>query len=93
MKRTPVTSSTVASVGYDPNSMTLEIEFTSSSVYQYFDVPEAEYRNLISAESIGKFFNQNIKDKYPWLGSDKAAGLNGRANKLRGIIFAPGHVK
>ena len=44
--------------------MTLEIEFTSSSVYQYFDVPEVEYRNLISAESIGKYFNQNIKDKY-----------------------------
>jgi KTSC domain len=64
MKRMPVTSSTVATVGYDPNSMTLEIEFTSSSVYQYFDVPEVEYRNLISAESIGEYFSQNIKDKY-----------------------------
>jgi KTSC domain len=41
MKRTLVPSCTVASLGYDPNSMTLEIEFTSTPVYQYFDVPES----------------------------------------------------
>lgn len=61
MQRTAVTSSQIKSVGYDPASRTLEVEFTKGAVYQYFDVPEAMYRDLIEAESIGKYFNQFIK--------------------------------
>jgi hypothetical protein len=64
MNRTPVTSSNVASVGYDPKSMTLEVEFTNGSIYQYFDVPEGEFQNLISAESVGRYLNQTIKNNY-----------------------------
>ncbi len=64
MNRTAVTSSNVASIGYDPNTMTLEVEFRSGSIYQYFDVPEVEYRNLISAESVGRYLNQNVKGNY-----------------------------
>ena len=64
MIRTPVNSSNVTSVGYDPTTMTLEVEFTKSSVYQYFEVPEVEYQNLISAESVGRYLNQNIKNNY-----------------------------
>lgn len=44
--------------------MTLEVEFTSGFVYQYFDVPEAEYLNLTGAESVGKYLNENIKSSY-----------------------------
>lgn len=43
MNRTSVTSSNIASIGYDPSSLTLEVEFTDGSIYQYFDVPEAVY--------------------------------------------------
>lgn len=64
MNKTPVTSSNVASIGYDSNSMTLEVEFLNGSIYQYFDVPEVEYLNLISAESVGRYLNQNIKNNY-----------------------------
>jgi len=64
MNRTPVTSSNIASVGYDPNTMTLEVEFTNGSVYQYFDVPETEYQNLMGASSVGTYLNQNIKASY-----------------------------
>ena len=64
MNRTPVTSSNVASIGYDPKSMLLEVEFKNGSIYQYFDVPENEYLNVISAESIGRYLNQNIKNNY-----------------------------
>ena len=39
MNRTPVNSSNVSSVGYDPTSLTLEVEFHGGAVYQYFDVP------------------------------------------------------
>jgi KTSC domain len=64
MNRTPVTSSNVASVGYDPNSMTLEVEFTNGSVYQYFDVPEVVHQDLMTAASIGTYLGRNIKNNY-----------------------------
>jgi hypothetical protein len=61
MNRTPVSSSNLTSVGYDPEKMILEIEFKSGSIYQYFNVPESEHNGLMNAESHGKYFNANIK--------------------------------
>jgi len=64
MNRVPVSSSNVASVGYDPNSMILEVEFKNGSIYQYFDVPETEHASLMSAPSVGGYLAQNIKGNY-----------------------------
>lgn len=64
MFRSPVESTAVASLGYDAGAWTLEVEFTSGSVYRYFDVPEAEYRKLLAAESIGAYLNHEIKPRY-----------------------------
>lgn len=64
MNRVPVTSSSVASVGYDPNTMTLEVEFSNGAVYQYFDVPETLYHDLMGASSVGTYLNQHIKGSY-----------------------------
>jgi len=64
MNRTPTTSSSVASLGYDPSAMTLEVEFRNGSVYQYFDVPETVYQELMSASSVGTYLNQNIRASY-----------------------------
>jgi len=44
--------------------MTLEVGFRSGSVYQYFDVPEALYLELMSSDSKGKFLHANIKNSY-----------------------------
>ena len=65
MERTPVSSSSLKSVGYDPRSQTLEIEFETGRTYQYFNVPESIYQALMSAGSHGQYFNQNIKGSYP----------------------------
>ena len=40
MIRDPVSSSNIASIGYDSDSETLEIEFTNGSIYQYFNLPD-----------------------------------------------------
>ena len=61
MERVPVSSSNIASVGYDPNSLTLEVEFNSGTVYQYFDVPQNVYEALMSTSSKGGFLNNQIK--------------------------------
>ena len=66
MKRARVTSSSVASVGYQPRTMTLEVEYGTGSVYRYFDVPADVHRELMAARSIGAYVNRNIKGKYPY---------------------------
>ena len=64
MERTSVTSSNLASVGYDSNNQILEIEFKDGGVYQYFDVPEDVYEALMSADSHGKYFSANIRNDF-----------------------------
>lgn len=61
MDRTYVSSSNSASIGYDPMQMILEVEFLNGSIYQYYDVPEALYEGIMSAESHGKYLNEYIK--------------------------------
>lgn len=61
MERVPVQSSNLSSVGYDPDTLTLEVEFQHGGVYQYFGVPGHVYEGLIGAASKGSFFHQNIK--------------------------------
>ena len=64
MHRTPVVSSNLRSVGYDPSSKTLEIEFNSGGVYQYHNVPQTIYEQLMMASSHGKFFHALIRNVY-----------------------------
>ena len=61
MDRTSVSSSNLASIGYDPQNMTLEIEFTNGSIYQYFNVPPTLYSGLMAASSHGSYFDAHIK--------------------------------
>jgi KTSC domain-containing protein len=64
VEREAVSSSAILSVGYDPTTMTMEVEFTSGRVYQYFDVSEEEFGALMSAESHGSYLATNIKGRY-----------------------------
>jgi hypothetical protein len=61
MDRTPVQSSNLASVGYDADSATLEVEFHHGGVYQYFGVPLDTYNSLMLAGSKGSYFDQAVK--------------------------------
>ncbi|MCT9819509.1 KTSC domain-containing protein [Microbacterium sp. W1N] len=65
MRRHPLTSSVVRSVGYDAETAVLEIEFTSGDVYRYYAVPPSAHRALTEAESPGAYFNRHISDRYP----------------------------
>ena len=51
MVRNPVSSSRIASVGWE--SDTLEVEFHNGTVYQYFDVSIDEYKSFMSSDSLG----------------------------------------
>jgi len=63
MERTYVDSSMIISIGYEDSI--LEIEFKSNGqVWQYFEVPEYVYHEMISSDSQGKYFHRNIKGQY-----------------------------
>ncbi len=64
MNRHPVESSNIASIGYDPDSDTLEVEFHSGGVYQYFDVPQHVYDEFDGPSSKGQYLASHIKGKY-----------------------------
>ena len=64
MERQSVSSSNLRSIGYDHSSSTLEVEFNNGSIYQYFDVPQHIYSEIMSAGSHGQYLAQNIKGVY-----------------------------
>jgi len=64
MEMINVKSSNVASVGYDEDSLTLQVEFNNGSTYQYFDVPEHLFSGLCDADSVGGYLASNIKGTY-----------------------------
>jgi hypothetical protein len=59
-----VTSSNLHRVDYDSGSATLIIEFRNDSVYEYYGVPATVCRELLAAESKGKFHHRHIKYSY-----------------------------
>jgi hypothetical protein len=62
MEREYVESSMIRSFGFEIS--TLEIEFKSGAIWQYFDVPESIYYEMKAASSCGKFWHANIKGQY-----------------------------
>lgn len=66
MNRQTVISSNIKSIGYDLKLKILEIEFREGGIYQYFNVPEFIFNNLMRASSHGSYFNKYIKNNYRW---------------------------
>ena len=50
----------------DANGGELIIQFAKGKSFLYKTVTQATYHDLLSAESAGKFFHQNIKGRYPY---------------------------
>lgn len=66
MNREPVASSNIVSLGYDEATQTLEIEFTSGMIYQYYNVTTALMEQMMQAPSKGQFLNTYIKNAHPY---------------------------
>lgn len=66
MQRVNVSSSNISSIGYDPESQTLEIAFHDGSVYQYDGVPQSIYDGIMDASSHGQYLHQYIKGRYSY---------------------------
>jgi ATP-dependent DNA helicase RecG len=64
IKRIPVASSNIATVGYDKEAKILEIEFHHGAIHKYLEVPEKVYEELMSSPAQGAYFLNVIKDKF-----------------------------
>jgi hypothetical protein len=64
LKRLPVESTALATVGYSKRLHVLEIEFRNGAIYRYLDVTPDVYEELINAHSKARFYDQNIRHKY-----------------------------
>ena len=67
LQRQPVHSSSIASVGYDASTRTLEVEFRHGAVYRYLDVEPAAHDALLAADSLGRHLNLVIKGNYDYI--------------------------
>lgn len=65
MKKYPVESSAMTSVGYDAEAHILEVQFKNGgAIRQYYGVSQQVFDELMAANSQGDFFNLNINGKY-----------------------------
>lgn len=63
MKREPVSSTSIRSIGYELESKTLEVEL-KAGIYQYFGVPPRVFDDLRQAASKGRYYSKFIRDEY-----------------------------
>lgn len=68
-------SSTVAGIGYLPDTLELFIKFSSGVIYKYSDVPENLYTDLLKLQvlgnmgtksPVGKFINAHVKGAFDY---------------------------
>ena len=57
-------STVIRRFDYRPDTLELEIMFTTGRRYVYADVPEEEIRGFRAAFSKGSYFNRRIRDRY-----------------------------
>lgn len=57
----PVTSSNIKAIGHDPQTNELHVQYHSGDTYIYSGVSAAKHEAALTADSIGKFINTNVK--------------------------------
>jgi KTSC domain len=64
IRRRPVVSTAIRTVGYDERRRMLDIEYAGGAVYRYLGVPRSEYEGLLAADSHGRYVNARIRDRF-----------------------------
>ena len=57
-------STVIAGFEYDARTERLVVTFVTGRIYEYVDVPVETYRGFRSAFAKGRFFNEQIRDRY-----------------------------
>jgi lysyl-tRNA synthetase class 2 len=59
-----VDSAAIREIDYDTRRRRLHVTFVSQERYAYFGVPGEVHRAFLEAESKGRFFQAQIRDRY-----------------------------
>ena len=66
MKWTAVESSALQAAAYAADRALLYLLFRSGAVYRYFDVPQWQYQEFLTADSKGRYFGRNIRGRFEY---------------------------
>jgi hypothetical protein len=61
-----VQSAAISEIDYDADRTKLLIRFVSGERYVYVGVPAEVCRSFVAADSKGRFFQSQIRDRYPF---------------------------
>lgn len=64
MERIDLDSTALAWVCYLPDPRILQVGLRTGRNYDYFDVPAGIYRELLAAESKGRYYNRHIRNDF-----------------------------
>ena len=59
-------SATVKTLSYVSSTGTLEVTFKNKNSYQYKQVPQTVFDDLVNAASKGSYINSNVKGTYAY---------------------------
>jgi hypothetical protein len=62
--KTTVASSMIAAIEYNSETFELIVHWVRGGQQSYYNVPQSVHDAFIASDSIGKFYNSNIKGKY-----------------------------
>ena len=61
-----VDSAAIREIDYDADRAKLLVRFESGEQYVYVGVPGEVHRSFVNADSKGRFFHLQIRDRYPF---------------------------
>lgn len=61
-----VESTAIDAIDYDAGRSKLMVRFSSGESYVYVGVPDDVHHSFLDAESKGRFFQSEIRDRYPF---------------------------
>lgn len=61
-----VQSSAIREIDYENHHGKLSVRFTDGDLYIYVGVPDETWRGFVAALSKGRYFAEEIRDRYPF---------------------------
>jgi hypothetical protein len=59
-----VESRAITFINYDAPTRQMHVTFKAGKTYTFYGVPDQIYQAFLAAPSKGRYFSENIKDKY-----------------------------
>ncbi len=61
MELIPLSSTNLRAIGYDPDTMTMQIQFNNGSLYSYANIEPQTYEDMMASGNPGEYFATIIK--------------------------------